>query len=161
MNLRRSEKSKVLMMALSGAMFILSASTHMFGQTSADFLSLQKHINKQVTVETQDGKVTGQLLRVEESRLVVYEAGKPRPIPQESVKKVTLHKSRHTAAWVAGTSAAGFGLGFVGGFSAFNNTKDANRKIATIALYEAGIGAAAGFGLSRIGKRDEVIFQPE
>jgi len=161
MNLRRSEKYKVLVIALSGALFIFAASAPLLGQASADFLRLQKHINKQVTVETQDGQVTGQLLRVEESRLVVYDAGKPKPIPGESVKRVTLHKSRHTVAWVAGTSAAGIAAGFLVGLSAFNNTKYANNKIAALALVDGGVGAAAGFGLSRIGTRDEVIFQSE
>ena len=161
MNLRRSEKSKVLVIALSGALFIFAASAPLLGQASADFLRLQKHINKQVTVETQDGQVTGQLLRVEESRVVVYDAGRPKPIPRDSVKKVTLHKSRHTVAWVAGTSAAGLAGGFLVGLSAFSDSTNANNKIAALALVDAGVGAAAGFGLSRIGKRDEVIFQSE
>jgi len=161
MNLRRSEKSKVLVIAFSGALFVLAASGPLLGQASADFLRLQKHINKQVTVETQDGQGTGQLLRVEESRLVVYDAAKPKPIPRESVKRVTLHKSRHTVAWVAGTSGAGLAAGFLIGLSAFHDTKNANNKITAVALVDAGVGAAAGFGLSRIGKRDEVIFQSE
>jgi len=130
-------------------------------QSSSDFSSLLKHINKQVTVETQDGQVTGQLLRVEENRLVVYEAGTPKPIARESVRKVTRHKSRHTAAWVGGTAAAGLGTGFLLGFRAFDNATFSERKIGTTVLVGAGAGAAAGYALSRIGKREEVVYQQE
>src|SRR3954468_20659226 len=161
MKLQASETFKLSKGALFTMLFIVAASAQVFAQNSRDFSNLQKHINKQVTVDTQDGQTTGQLLRVEESRLVVYEAGRPKPIPRESVKRVTVHRSRHTVAWIAGTSAVGLGVGLPGGLSAFNNSRDANRKIATLALAEAGIGAAAGFGMSRIGKRDEVTFRSE
>src|SRR5438105_3955305 len=103
----------------------LIASTPALAQSS-NFATLQKHINKHVNVETQDGQVTGQLLRVEESRLVVYTASGPQVIARDSVKKVTKHKSRHTVAWVAGMSAAGLGLGFVAGMAAFNDSRNAN-----------------------------------
>src|SRR5256714_7150257 len=153
-----SETFKLSKIALFTMLFIVAPSAQVFAQSSRDFSNLQKHINKQVTVDTQDGQSTGQLLRAEESRLVVYEAGKPKPIPRELVKRVALHKSRHTVAWIAGTSAVGLGVGFLSEFSAFNDAKKANNKIATTALAGAGIGAAAGFGLSRIGKRDEVVY---
>jgi len=63
-------------------------------------------------VETEEGQITGNLLRVDQSRISVYEGGTPKTIARESVKKVTKHKSRHTPAWVAGMSAAGLGAGF-------------------------------------------------
>jgi hypothetical protein len=161
MNLRRSEKSRVLMMALSVALCICAPSAPLLGQVSDDFLSLQKHIDKQVTVQTQDGQVTGRLLRVEEHRLVVYEAATPKTITRESVKTVTWHKSRHTAAWVGGMAAAGFGTGFLLGFGAFNESKNANGKVGAAAGAGAGAGAAAGYALSRIGKRDQVVYQKQ
>ena len=107
------------------AMVFLMTFSSSWAQDASGFASLQKYINKQVTVETQSGKVSGQLLRVEENRLVVYQAGGPQAIPRESVQKVTRHKSRHTAAWVLGGSAAGLGLGFLGGMYAFDNTRKA------------------------------------
>jgi hypothetical protein len=149
------------MIRLSLLMVTVTISTCALAQNSSEFSILQKHINREVTVDTPDGQVTGRLLRVEESRLVVYEAGTPKPIARESVKRVTKHKSRHSVAWVAGTSAAGLGAGFLIGLSAFNDATYANSKIATTALVGAGAGAAAGFGFSRIGKRDEVIYRSE
>ena len=141
--------------------FMLAVSSIVFGQNPSNFSGLQKHINKQVTVETQDGTVTGQLLRVEETRLVFYEAGTPKPIARESVRKVTRHKSRHTAAWVGGMAAAGLGTGFLLGFRAFDNATFSERKIGTTVLVGAGAGAAAGYALSRIGKREKVVYQQE
>lgn len=138
----------------------LIVSSPALGQSS-DFAALQKHVNKQVTVETQDGPVTGKLLRVEENRLVVYQASGPQFIARDSVRKVTKHKSRHTAAWVLGGAAAGLGLGFTAGMYAFDDTRNANAKIAGFTAAEGGIGAAVGYGLSRIGKRDEVVYQQE
>ena len=132
-----------------------------WAQDASGFASLQNQINKQVTVETENGKVSGQLLRVEENRLVVYQAGGPQAIPRESVKKVTRHKSRHTAAWVVGGSAAGLGLGFLGGMYAFDDTRNASGKIAGLSAVWGGVGAAGGYGLSRIGKKDEVVYQQE
>jgi hypothetical protein len=143
------------------AMFLVMTVSSSRAQDAGGFASLQKHINKQVTVATENGPVSGRLLRVEENRLVVYQAGGPRIIPRESVKKVTKQKSRHTAAWIAGMSAAGLGAGFLVGMNQFDDTRNANAKIATLALVEAGVGAAAGFGLSRIGKKDEVVYQQE
>ena len=143
------------------AMVFLMTFSSSWAQDASGFASLQKYINKQVTVETQSGKVSGQLLRVEENRLVVYQAGGPQAIPRESVQKVTRHKSRHTAAWVLGGSAAGLGLGFLGGMYAFDNTRNASGKIAAFTAVESGVGAAAGYGLSRIGKKDEVVYQQE
>jgi len=142
-------------------LFTFMVAAQLPAQSSSDFSSLLKHINKQVTVETQDGQVTGQLLRVEENRLVVYEAGTPKPIARESVRKVTRHKSRHTAAWVGGMAAAGLGTGFLVGIRSFDDATNANSKIGAAAGAGAGAGAAAGYALSRIGKRDEVVYRLE
>ena len=128
MKSHRSENFKLT--AVVGAMVLVVTVSSSWAQDASGLSSLQKHVNKQVTVETQNGPVSGQLLRVEENRLVVYQAGGPQAIPRESVKKVTRHKSRHTVAWVAGTSAAGLGLGFLGGMCAFDDTRNANAKIA-------------------------------
>ena len=154
-----SKNRKLTVMPVVTAVLVLGIAS--CAQEATGFASLQKHINKQVTVETQDGTVSGQLLRVEENRLVVYQAGGPQSIPRESVKKVTRHKSRHTASWVAGASGAGLALGFLGGMSAFDNSRNANSKIAAVTAAEGGIGAAVGFGLSRIGKKDQVVYQQE
>jgi hypothetical protein len=159
MKAQGTDNSKTSIIALFTMVFMWAASGQVFAQNSNAFSGLQKHINKLVAVDTQDGHVTGQLLRVEESRLVVYEAGMPKPIARESVKKVVRHKSRHTAAWVAGMSAAGLGTGFLLGMRAFDDTRNANTKIATVAAVEGGVGAAVGYGLSRIGKRDEVVYR--
>ena len=160
MKTEHSDACRSIKMVLFSAVLALMASVQLSAQSS-DFPSLQKHINNQVTVETQDGQVTGQLIRVEENRLVVYEAGSPKPIARQSVKKVTRHKSRHTAAWVGGMTAAGLGAGFLIGFRAFDHATYAERKIGTTALVGAGAGGSAGYALSRIGKRDEVIYQSE
>ena len=160
-NLRRSENSKLSVIALLGALFILAASAQVFAQNSSDFSNLRKHINKQVTVDTQDGPVTGQLLRVEESRLVVYQVSGPKAIARQSVTRVTKHKSRHTAAWVGGMAAAGLGTGFLIGLGSFDDATNANAKVGAAAGAGAGAGAAAGYALSRIGKRDEVVYQSE
>lgn len=77
------------------------------------------------------------------------------------MKKVTRHKSRHTVAWVVGGSAAGLGLGFLGGMYAFDGTRNASGKIAAFTAVESGVGGAVGYGLSRIGKKDEVVYQQE
>jgi hypothetical protein len=154
-----SKNRKLTVMAVVTAVFVLAIAS--CAQEATGFASLQKHINKQVTVETQNGTVSGQLLRVEENRLVVYQTGGPQSIPRESVKKVTRHKSRHTAAWVVGMSGAGLALGFLGGMNAFDDTRNANTKIATVTAVEGGVGAAAGYGLSRIGKKDQVVYQQE
>lgn len=143
------------------AMVFLITVSSSWSQDASGFASLQKHINKQVTVETPSGKVSGQLLRVEENRLVLYEAGGPQAIPRESVKKVTRHKSRHTVAWVVGGSAAGLGLGFLGGMYAFDDTRNASGKIAGLSAVWGSVGAAGGYGLSRLGKKDEVVYQQE
>jgi len=159
MKTNRSENFKLT--AVVAAIVVLVTVSPSWGQDGNDFASLQKHINKQVTVETQDGPISGQLLRVEENRLVVYQAAGPQAIPRESVKKVTRHKSRHTTAWVVGTSAAGLSLGFLGGMHAFDDSRNANAKIATVTAVDGGIGAAVGYGLSRIGKKDEVVYRQE
>src|SRR5438067_11763459 len=114
-----SETFKLSKIALFTMLFIVAPSAQVFAQSSRDFSNLQKHINKQVTVDTQDGQSTGQLLRAEESRLVVYEGGKPQPIARELVKRVALHKSSHTVEWIEGTSAAWLGSRVLGGFRAF------------------------------------------
>ena len=139
------------------SVFVL-CSTSLSQEGSDAFSGLSKYINQTVTVETPDGKLTGQLLRVEESRLVVYRDGSPTPIPRESVRKVTRQRSRHTAAWVGGFAGAGFGLGLLAGIYAFDDTKNGNSKVAALAAAEAGIGAAIGYGLSRIG-RNPVLFE--
>lgn len=138
--------------------FALAASECALAQRSSAFMSLEQHINKQVTVETEEGQITGNLLRVDQSRIVVYEGGTPKTISRESVKKVTKHKSRHTAAWVAGMSAAGLGAGFLLGLRAFDDAVNANSKVGAAAAVGAGAGAAGGFGLSRIGRQEEVIY---
>jgi PPE-repeat protein len=159
MNAQSFGKYGFWLISLTAAAFVLTVSS--WAQDASGFSSLQKHINKQVTVETQNGTVSGQLLRVEENRLVVYQAGGPQSISRESVKKVTRHKSRHTAAWVVGASGAGLALGFLGGMHAFDDTRNANTKIATVTAVEGGVGAAVGYGLSRIGKKDQVVYQQE
>jgi hypothetical protein len=45
------------------------------------------------------------------------------------------------------------------GFTQFDDATNANTKVAGTALGLAGAGAAAGFGISRIGKAREVIYQ--
>ena len=87
MKAQGSENSKSSKIALFTTVFLLAASAQVFAQNSSNLSSLQKHINKQVTVDTQDGSITGQLLRVEESRIVVYEAGTPKPIARESLSR--------------------------------------------------------------------------
>jgi hypothetical protein len=77
----------------------------------------------------------------------------------ESVKTVTTHKSRHTAAWILGMSAAGWGTGFLIGMTQFDDATNANGKIAATALPGAAGGAAAGYAISRIGKTERVIYQ--
>jgi hypothetical protein len=160
MNSQISIKTCPAVVVLSTLVFLLAA-TCAVAQSSGDLSNIRKHINKEVTVDTQDGPVTGQLLRVEDSRIVVYEAGHPKPIAFESVKSVTRHKSRHTAAWVAGMSAAGLGAGFLLGFRAFDDATNANGKIGAAGAAGAGAGAAAGYALSRVGKHDEVIYRSE
>jgi hypothetical protein len=161
MNSQISIKARAAGIVLTTLVFLLAAATCGFAQTSGDLSNLRKHINQQVTVDTQDGPVTGQLLRVEDSRIVVYEAGRPKPIAFESVKSVTRHKSRHAAAWVVGMSAAGLGAGFLLGFRGFDDATNANGKIGAAGAAGAGAGAAAGYALSRVGKRDQVIYRSE
>jgi len=150
---RRSKSGLVFLV------FALVASECALAQRAGAFMSLEQHINKKITVETKDGRITGNLLRVDQSRIVVYEGGTSKTIARESVKKVTKHKSRHTAAWVAGMSAAGLGVGFLLGFSAFDDAVNSNSKVGAAAAVGAGAGAAAGFGLSRIGRQEEVVYQ--
>jgi len=161
MKARRSQNCRLLMAVLFGTLFALTSPTRLPAQSSSDFSTLRKHIDKQVTVETQDGQITGRLLRVEDNTLVVYEAGTPKPIARESVQKVTRHKSRHTAAWIAGMSAAGLGTGFLLGFRSFDDARNSNAKVGASALVGAGAGAAAGYALSRIGKQNQVVYQKE
>ena len=126
----------------------------------SDFSNLEKHVGKEVSVETSEGqRVTGQLTRAEQSRIVVYQAGTPVPIQRESVKRVTRHKNRHTAAWVAGMTAAGLGAGLLIGLGAFDDAINAGNKITAASLAGAGAGAAGGFAISRIGKQEQVIYQ--
>ena len=141
--------------------FLLVAAECGVAQNLSDFSGLQKHVNKDVTVETQDGQVPGKLLRVEENRLIVFCAGAPKAIPRESVKRVTRHHSRHTAAWVAGTAGAGAALGLLFGMREFDDSINANGKIGALAGVWGGGGAVAGYGLSRIGKKDELVYAVE
>ena len=147
--------------ALVSLAFLLVATECGVAQNLSDFSGLRKHVDKDVTVETQDGQVQGKLLRVEENRLVVYNAGAPKAIARESVKRVTRHHSRHTAAWVAGTAGAGAALGLLVGMRQFDDSINANGKIGALAGVWGGGGAAAGYGLSRIGKKHELVYAVE
>jgi hypothetical protein len=140
------------------SVLFVALSLQSLGQGPSGFSNLSRHLNHAVTVETPDGKVTGQLLRVEEGRLVVYRDGSPQPIAQDKVMRVIRHPSRHTAAWIGGGAAAGFGFGLLIGFRAFDDSINGSSKIAALAAAEAGVGAAIGFGLSRIGK-DQVVYE--
>ena len=137
----------------------LAVATSSYAENSNDLSALGKHLHQRVTVETTDGQqVTGDLLRAEQNRIVIYHSGTPTSIMGESVKRVTRHTSRHTAAWVAGMAAAGLGTGFLIGFNRFDDAINSNNKVGAAALAGAGAGAAAGFGLSRIGKHEQVIY---
>jgi hypothetical protein len=154
-NIRRYTLSNLAVMVV-----ILAAVGCAGAENLSDFSNLEKHVGKEVSVETSEGqRVTGPLTRVEQSRIVVYQAGTPIPIQRESVKKVTRHKNRHTAAWVAGMTAAGLGAGLLIGLGAFDDAINAGNKITAASLAGAGAGAAAGFGMSRIGKQEQVIYQ--
>jgi hypothetical protein len=154
-------ETRCLRFALVSLAFLLVAAECGLAQNLTDFPGLQKHVNKDVTVETQDGPVSGKLLRVEENRLVVYDAGAPKAIARESVRRVIRHHSRHTAAWMVGMAGAGASLGFLIGMGQFDDSINASGKIGVLAGVWAGGGAAAGYGFSRIGKHDEVVYHPE
>ena len=128
------------------------------GQDASDFSNLDKHINQEVTVVTPTGKVKGQLSRVEEDSVVVDRSGSSNSIQRESIKKVSRHRAKHTAAWVGGMAAGFFGLGLLAGFHAFDDSVNGGSKIAAVAACGAGWGAGIGFALSRIGK-DPVIYE--
>ena len=129
-------------------------------QNLSDFSSLERHVGKEVSVQTSEGhRVTGKLIRAEQSRIVVNQAGTPIPILRESVKTVTRHKSRHTAAWVAGMTGVGLGVGFLLGFRAYDEAINSGSKVGGTALVGAGAGAAAGYGISRIGTQEQVIYE--
>jgi len=147
--------------ALVSLAFLLVAAECGVAQNLSDFSALQKHVSKDVTVETQDGQVPGKLIRVEENRLVVYYAGAPKAIARESVKRVTRHHSRHTAAWVAGTAGAGAALGFLVGMRQFDDSSNASGKIGALTGVWGGIGALGGYGLSRVGNKDELVYAVE
>jgi hypothetical protein len=135
----------------------------LFGSLSAtaqpNWSALSEHLGKRVTVETPDRQLTGDLLRVEDARIVLQQAGGPVPIPRPKVRRVTRHRSRNKAGWIIGMGAAGFGLGFAIGFRAFDDATYAERKITATALAGAGAGALAGYAISRGGGREEVIYQ--
>jgi hypothetical protein len=154
-------KTSISRSAVVGLVFLLAAAEHGLTQSLSDFSALQKHINKDVTVETQDGQVPGKLIRVEENRLIVYYAGAPKAIAREAVKRVTRHHSRHTAAWVAGTAGAGAALGLLAGMSRFDDSTNANGKIAALTGVWGGVGALGGYGLSRIGNKEELVYAVE
>ena len=148
--------------ALLWMMIVFASCSTLWSQEGSDaFSNLGKYINQEVTVETPEGKLSGQLLRVEESRLVVYRNGSPNPIAQESIRKVTRHRARHTTAWIGVGAAAGLGWGLLIGMYAFHDTTNASSKIATFTAAEAGIGGAAGYGLSRIGRNQVIYESPE
>jgi len=128
------------------------------GQDANDFSNLDKHINHEVTVVTPTAKVKGRLLGVDESGLVVDQNGTQNSIQRNSIKKVSRHRSTHTVAWVGGMAAGFFGLGLLAGLSRDDDAVNAGPKIAGIAAGMAGVGAAVGFALSRIGK-DPVIYE--
>ena len=154
-NIRRNTLSN-----LAVTVVILAAAACAGGQNLSDFSSLEKHVGKEVSVETSEGqRVTGKLMRAEQSRIVVYQAGTPIQIPRESIKTVTRHKNRHTAAWVAGMTGVGLGAGFLLGFRMFDDAINSSSKVGATALVGAGAGAAAGYGISRIGKQEQVIYQ--
>src|SRR5436305_262173 len=138
--------------ALSMLAFLLAATLCCAAQNPSQFSNLQKHINGHVTVDTNEGPVTGQLVRADENRIVIYEGATPKPIVRESVKRVTKHNSRHAAAWIVAMSAAGMGAGFLIGLRSFDDATYANQKVGAMAGAGAGAGAAAGYALSRIGK---------
>jgi len=70
-NIRRNALSN-----LAVAVVILAAVACAGGQDLSDFSSLEKHVDKEVSVETSEGqRVTGKLMRAEQSRIVVYQAG--------------------------------------------------------------------------------------
>jgi len=58
-------------------------------------------------------------------------------------------------------AAAGLGAGFLLGFRAFDDATNANGKVGGTAAAGAGAGAAAGYALSRVGKRDEIVYRRE
>jgi hypothetical protein len=129
---------------------------------SSNFSGLEKHVHKKVTVETTTGQhITGELVRVEQNRLVIYESGTPQTIARQSVKRVTRHKSRHTAAWIAGMAGAGLAAGFLIGLREYDDAVNSNQKVTLAGIAGAGAGAATGFGISRIGKAEEVVYQAE
>jgi hypothetical protein len=138
---------------------LLIASAAAAAEAPGDWQSLQKHVHKQVTVQTKSGdQITGQLVRVEDGRLFVQQNGSPSPIDREVVTQVTVRNSRHTAAWIAGGSAAGAALGLLVGLRTFDDSKNASSKIAGLTALQAGVGAAAGLGLSRLGKPKRVVY---
>ena len=154
-NIRRYALSNLAVMVV-----ILAAVACACAQNLSDFSSLEKHVGKEVSVDTSEGqRVTGKLMRVEPSRIVVTQAGTPIPILRGSVKTVTRHKNRHTAAWVAGMTGVGFGVGFLLGFRAYDDAINFGSKVGGTALVGAGAGAAAGYGISRIGKQEQVIYE--
>ena len=145
---------------LAAMVVILAAAACAGAQNLSDFSSLERHVGKEVSVQTSEGhRVTGKLLRAEQSRIVVNQAGTPIPILRESVKTVRRHKNRHTAAWVAGMTGVGLGAGFLLGFRSFDDATYSGSKVGGTALVGAGAGAAAGYGISRIGKQEQVIYE--
>jgi hypothetical protein len=149
-------------LSLSCSILLLAAVTSARAQGSSNFTTLEKHVHQRVTVETTTGQhITGDLVRVEQNRLVVYESGIPRMVERESVKRVTSHKSRHTAAWIAGMAGAGLAAGFLIGLREYDDAVNSNQKVTLAGIAGAGAGAATGFGISRIGKAEEVVYQSE
>jgi hypothetical protein len=158
--MKRPKHLVQVVLAQAGSIILLAATACAYAKDVTEWAGLEQHLNQTVTVETaQAEKFTGSLIRVEPTRLVVYEAATPKTIPRESVTRVTQHKSRHTAAWMAAMSVAGLGAGFLVGFRQFDDAVNSSKKVGGTALAGAGAGAAAGYGLSRMGKAEQVIYE--
>jgi hypothetical protein len=158
--MKRAKHFVLVVLAQAASIILLAAATFAYATDATEWAGLEHHLNQSVTVETaQAEKFTGSLIRVEPTRLVVYAAATPRAIPRESVRRVIQHKSRHTAAWIAAMSAVGLGTGFLVGFRQFDDAANSSKKVGGTALAGAGAGAAAGYGLSRIGKAEQVIYE--
>ena len=68
---------------LAVTVVILGVAACAGAQNLSDFSGLEKHVGKEVSVQTSQGqRVTGKLLRAEQSRIVVNQAGTPIPILQ-------------------------------------------------------------------------------
>src|ERR1700757_2807025 len=96
----RAVNSPSVIRVLFTTVLMLTASANSTAQNSAGFAALRSTSTSRAPRRRPARQITGQLLRVEENRLVVYESGSPKPIASETVKKVIRHKSRHIGAWI-------------------------------------------------------------